>query len=111
VKSARITFVEFGLSATIFPATTENAAYSKLLEELTTPYQLAMSLDKLSDETAAKIHAEVYAKTVVAEHADLSEDDWMQWLLGHPDEFERLVFLAEHPDLWEGMSDGGQHHA
>jgi len=36
----------------------------------------------------------------------LSEDQWADWLLGNPEEFEAVRVVAENPSDWMEMADG-----
>lgn len=106
MRFLRVSYDEFGLQTTIAPATAENPSYVAALRDRAAPFHLALLIDKMSEDAARKVLAEVYAESVVMDHGDLGKEGWVKWFLSHPDEFLRTVHVAEHPDLWEDMCDG-----
>ncbi len=112
MKSVTVRFEWSGLSVNIYPATSENGAYAHELQKAAHPHQLALTLDKLTEATALRIMVEAYAKTVIIGSPDkelshFENEDWAGWLIAHPDEFDFLRHIAENPQDWEKLADGG----
>lgn len=111
MKSAMVVFADRNLEVQVFPATEENLVYGHLLEQVSAPYTLAIEAEKISEESALKILAKVYAGAIIVgspseELVGLSEDQWADWLLGNPEEFEAVRVVAENPSDWMEMADG-----
>ena len=113
MRSVRIQFEWTGLSVDVYPATAENGAYSEALQRAAAPHQLALSLNKLTEETAERVLVEAYSRHVVAgspdpELSSFGPEDWARWLSEHRDEFDFLREIAQNPQDWEKMANGGQ---
>jgi len=110
VRTATLRFEPAGWEIEIYPATSENEGYVTAMKLLAFPHQLALELERLSDERAADIMAHVVAESVVKGSSTPglpdSLDGWHAWLLEHPEEFEVILSTARLPNDWERMSDG-----
>jgi hypothetical protein len=110
MKCARIQLQPSGWEIDILPATQENEEYVERLKELSAPHQLAIQLERMSDELANSILAQAFAETVIegSPTPGLPDepDAWHAWLLEHPVEMELIVSVAQAADDWEEMAGG-----
>jgi hypothetical protein len=77
-----------------------NAVFRAALQAHVQPYALSAHLGRLTEPTAIKALAKAYAEGVITGSPcdalmNMTRGDWEQWLIDHPDEFERLREEAE----------------
>ncbi len=96
-----------------------NTVFRAASQALLEPHQLAIQLDKMSEEGAERLYAMVYAEGVILSSptegfTGFSRQDWKAWLIEHPVHFQNLREICDYRKNWEepgdepgGAGDGG----
>lgn len=105
----RIVFEYLGVSVDVSEASVErNLIFRAACMTYVQPYSLAAQVGRLGDDVATEALAKAYAAGVVAGSpdpalADLDEQGWVRWLLSHPEEFDQIRAICEHPDNFKNL--------
>lgn len=84
-----------------------NPIFEAVVKVRLTPYLVAIQAEALSEATAVRIYAQVYAEGVIdrCETSPLDEwlvEDWEKFFNEHPDHLDELRQHAEHRPNWGG---------
>lgn len=106
----RVELRYLGVEVDVYPAVLGmNPVYEAGIQEYLVPYQLAASVERLTEETAQRALAQLYAAAVIHGSpsitlAGLDREGWVSWLLENPDAFDDLRAVCEDPDNFVELS-------
>ncbi len=105
-KVRRLAFEASGFEIDVRPALgLVNRLFRQMVELVLRPYHFAAQSGKLSDETARRLLAQIYAESVIIgsptpAFAGFGLREWEQWLVANPEKLDAIRQVAENPASW-----------
>ncbi len=77
------------------------------------PYRLAIELGKVTEETATRLYARLYAEAVIRASPtpgfeDMTRERWAEWLIEHPVHFTNLRSFCDFRNNWVPVKDAAE---